>query len=81
MQWSARRRFWRAVEAAQRLIDVPEESSFLAREQKHHRDWIADEVLASAITFGDEVQVNAHMLARQSVNLDGVHADLALTKD
>ena len=48
---------------------------------KHHRDWIADEVLASAITFGDEVQVNAHMLARQSVDLDGVHADLALTKD
>ena len=46
-----------------------------------HRAWIADEVLAHAITFGDEVQASEHMLARLSVDLDGIHADLALTKD
>ena len=48
---------------------------------RHHRDWIADEVLANEITFGDAGQGMEHMLARQSVDLDGVHADLALTKD
>ena len=46
-----------------------------------HRDWIADEVLAREITFGDEGQASENMLARLSVDLDGIHADLALTKD
>ena len=46
-----------------------------------HGAWIADEVLAHAITFGDEVQASELMLARLSVDLDGIHADLALTKD
>ena len=48
---------------------------------RDHRDWIADEVLAREITFGDEVQASENMLARLSVDLDGIHADLALTKD
>jgi isoleucyl-tRNA synthetase len=44
-----------------------------------HQDWIADEVLARAIVIGDVMQGN--MLARQTVDLDGIRADLALTKD
>jgi isoleucyl-tRNA synthetase len=44
-----------------------------------HRVWIADEVLATEIMIGGELQGN--MLARQQLDLDGIHADLALTKD
>ncbi len=45
-----------------------------------HRDWIGDEVLATQLVVGeppagDDTQV------RQSVDLDGIRADLALTKD
>ncbi len=46
-----------------------------------HRDWIADEVLATECTVGDVTQGPEHFLARQTVDLDGMHADLALTKD
>jgi isoleucyl-tRNA synthetase len=46
-----------------------------------HRGWIADEVLATAVLVGDERQGNADMLARLPVDLDGIHADLALTRD
>ena len=48
---------------------------------RDHRDWIADEVLAREITIGDGVQASENMLARLSVDLDGIHADLALTRD
>ena len=48
---------------------------------REHRDWIADEVLATEIAFGEAGRFNENMLARQSVDLDGIHADLALTKD
>ena len=48
---------------------------------REHRDWIADEVLATECTVGDVAQGLEHMLARQTVDLDGIHADLALTKD
>ncbi len=44
-----------------------------------HREWIADEVLAPDIAIGGEREGN--MLARQSLDLDGIQADLALTKD
>jgi isoleucyl-tRNA synthetase len=44
-----------------------------------HRDWIADEVLARALAIGEAGQ--ATMKARQSVDLDGIRADLALTRD
>jgi isoleucyl-tRNA synthetase len=44
-----------------------------------HRGWIADEVLATDLTIGGEPQ--DHMLARQTVDLDGIRADLALTRD
>ena len=44
-----------------------------------HRGWIADEVLATALTIGGEPQ--GQMLARQTLDLDGIHADLALTRD
>jgi isoleucyl-tRNA synthetase len=47
---------------------------------REHRDWIADEVLATRVSIGAEVQTD-HKLARQPVDLDGVHLDLALTKD
>jgi isoleucyl-tRNA synthetase len=43
------------------------------------RDWIADEVLATELTVGGVPQ--EHMLARQTVDLDGIRADLALTRD
>ena len=46
-----------------------------------HREWIADEVLATRIYVGDEAPEIVQMLARQRVDLDGIHADLALTKD
>ena len=44
-----------------------------------HRGWIADEVLATELTIGGEPQ--DQMLARQTVDLDGIHAGLALTRD
>jgi len=44
-----------------------------------HRAWIADEVLARALMIGGAGQ--EHMQARQTVDLDGIHADLALTRD
>ena len=46
-----------------------------------HQDWIAEEVLATALTFGVAEEASQHKLARQSVDLDGIHADLALTRD
>jgi isoleucyl-tRNA synthetase len=45
-----------------------------------HRPWIADEVLATTLVVGEPKQVD-NTLARQSVDLDGIRADLALTKD
>jgi isoleucyl-tRNA synthetase len=44
-----------------------------------HRDWIASEVLATDVAIGG-VEGN-NTLARQRVDLDGIRADLALTKD
>jgi isoleucyl-tRNA synthetase len=44
-----------------------------------HRDWIADEVLATELAVGGAPQ--EHMLARQAMDLDGIRADLALTRD
>jgi isoleucyl-tRNA synthetase len=44
-----------------------------------HREWIASEVLATNVAIGG--QENGTMLARQRVDLDGIRADLALTKD
>ncbi len=46
-----------------------------------HRDWIAEEVLATTTFIGDVGHAKEHKLARQSVDLDGIHADLALTRD
>jgi isoleucyl-tRNA synthetase len=46
-----------------------------------HRAWIMDEVLATALVIGEERQNVGHPLATQVVDLDGIHADLALTKD
>ena len=45
-----------------------------------HRAWIAAEVLATALVVG-EPQQSDNTLARQSVDLDGIRVDLALTKD
>ncbi|MDB4881672.1 MAG: Isoleucyl-tRNA synthetase [Gemmatimonadetes bacterium] len=44
-----------------------------------HREWLASEVLATDVAIGGVEE--GHMLARQRVDLDGIHADLALTKD
>jgi isoleucyl-tRNA synthetase len=44
-----------------------------------HHVWIAEEVLATVLTVGSELQGTT--LARQSLDLDGIRADLALTKD
>ncbi len=44
-----------------------------------HRSWIADEVLATKLVLAGEL--HGHTLARQTVDLDGIRADLALTKD
>jgi isoleucyl-tRNA synthetase len=44
-----------------------------------HREWIASEVLATDVAIGG-VEGN-NTLARQRVDLDGIRADLALTKD
>jgi len=38
-------------------------------------------VLATETSIGMQGQEGAHKLARQSVDLDGIHADLALTRD
>jgi isoleucyl-tRNA synthetase len=46
-----------------------------------HRAWIMDEVLATALVIGEEPQNMGHPLATQVVDLDGIRADLALTKD
>ncbi|MEO8624310.1 MAG: DUF5915 domain-containing protein, partial [bacterium] len=48
---------------------------------REHGDWIADEVLATGMAFGDEGHLSENMLARQTVDLDGIRADLALTRD
>lgn len=45
-----------------------------------HRDWIADEVLATNVAVGEDGQ-GRPMLARQHVDLDGIQADLALTRE
>jgi isoleucyl-tRNA synthetase len=44
-----------------------------------HEQWIAEEVLARAIVAGGALQGNT--LARQALDLDGIRAELALTKD
>ena len=46
-----------------------------------HCDWIAEEVLATATFIDESGQASEHKLARQTVDLDGIHADLALTRD
>jgi isoleucyl-tRNA synthetase len=46
---------------------------------QEHRAWIADEVLARDLVIGGEMQ--EHMKARQTLDLDGIRADLALTRD
>jgi isoleucyl-tRNA synthetase len=45
-----------------------------------HRAWIADEVLATTLVV-DEPQHGDNTLVRQTVDLDGIRADLALTRD
>jgi isoleucyl-tRNA synthetase len=44
-----------------------------------HRGWIAAEVLATDVVVGGAPQAN--MLARQTMDLDGIRAELALTRD
>jgi isoleucyl-tRNA synthetase len=46
-----------------------------------HRDWIGSEVLATDVTLGGALKGEGTTLARHEVDLDGIHADLALTKD
>jgi isoleucyl-tRNA synthetase len=46
-----------------------------------HRAWIAEEVLATELVVGAELQGSGNSLARQSVDLDGIHGVLALTRD
>jgi len=46
-----------------------------------HREWIASEVLATDVRLGDAREGEGTTLARQRVDLDGIRADLALTKD
>ena len=46
-----------------------------------HREWIASEVLATDVVLDDAPEGEGTMLARQRVDLDGIRADLALTKD
>ena len=46
---------------------------------EEHRGWIADEVLATAVAIGGDD--TGTMLARQTAELDGIRADLALTRD
>jgi isoleucyl-tRNA synthetase len=45
-----------------------------------HRAWIADEVLATTLTVGEPQKVD-NTLVRHGADLDGIRADLALTKD
>ena len=45
-----------------------------------HRAWIAAEVLATSLVVGEPQQAD-NTLARQAADLDGIRADLALTKD
>jgi isoleucyl-tRNA synthetase len=46
-----------------------------------YREWIGSEVLATEVTVAGPPAEEGTMLARQRVELDGLHADLALTKD
>jgi isoleucyl-tRNA synthetase len=46
-----------------------------------HREWIGSEVLATELILGGAPEREGTTLARQRVELDGLHADLALTKD
>ena len=46
---------------------------------EEHRAWIAEEVLARALSIGDTMDQT--MMARQVVDLDGIQATLALTRD
>jgi isoleucyl-tRNA synthetase len=46
-----------------------------------HREWIGSEVLATELILGSAPEREGTTLARQRVELDGLHADLALTKD
>jgi isoleucyl-tRNA synthetase len=46
-----------------------------------HREWIASEVLATEVVLDGAPEGEGTMLARQRVDLDGIRADLALTKD
>ena len=46
-----------------------------------HREWIGSEVLATDVTLGGALKGERTTLARHEVDLDGIHADLALTKD
>ena len=48
---------------------------------REHLEWIADEVLATRVDVGEQGAATEYMLARLAVDLDGIHADLALTKD
>jgi isoleucyl-tRNA synthetase len=48
---------------------------------EEHRTWIADEVLATELVLGPISERTGDILARQTVDLDGIPADLALTKD
>ena len=45
-----------------------------------HRTWIADEVLATRVIVGGDMENIGNTLARQQVDLDGITADLALTR-
>ena len=47
----------------------------------HQNIWIGSEVLATEVTVGGAPAGEGTTLARQRVELDGLHADLALTKD
>jgi isoleucyl-tRNA synthetase len=46
-----------------------------------YREWIGSEVLATEVTVAGAPAEEGTMLARQRVELDGLDADLALTKD
>jgi isoleucyl-tRNA synthetase len=46
-----------------------------------HREWIGSEVLATDVILGGALKGEGTTLARHEVDLDGIHADLALTKD
>ncbi|MEP6618408.1 MAG: isoleucine--tRNA ligase [bacterium] len=48
---------------------------------REHAAWIADEVLATRVDVGDAGASLENKLARLAVDLDGIHASLALTKE